>query len=88
MDKVKRLVEAGATISGAITDVLVQQGFPTISAFANKYDRDRSTMGNVIAGRRTPSAADLDALISELGGTESEWRELLHEAGKPVPAVS
>jgi hypothetical protein len=84
MDKVKRLVKAGATITGAIQDVLRQQGFPTVTAFADRYHRDRSNMTRVILGTRAPAQADVDALIAELGGTDLEWRQLLHEAGRPI----
>ncbi len=88
MDKVKRLVKAGATIPGAIQDVLRQLGFPTVTAFAEKYDRDRSNMTRVIQGTRAPTQADVDALLLELGGTDAEWRELLHEAGRPSKVAS
>lgn len=87
MENIKRLIEAGSTISGAIKEVLSQKGL-SISAFAKKYERNANNMINAIAGTRAPSPGDVEALIAELGGTEFEWRELLHEAGKPTARAS
>lgn len=88
MENIKRLRDAGSTISGAIREVLSQKGL-SISAFAKKYERNSNNMLSVIAGNRAPAKADVDALIAELGGTDIEWRELLHEAGAPsVKAAS
>ncbi len=88
MKKVKRLIEAGASISDAIVVALRNEGFPTITAFAEKYERDRSNMTHVINATRPPSDADVEALISVFGGTEIEWRELLHEAARPTARAS
>ena len=79
MDKVKRLVEAGASIPTAIKESLGM----TVSAFAEKYGFPQATVSEFINGSRRPSHAFLAALISELGGTEDEWRVLLWKAGKP-----
>ena len=87
MDKVKRLIKAGASISGAVREALTQNGL-TISRFADKHGRNRQNMSAVIAGSRAPTDGDVAALISELGGTEVEWKALLHEAGRPIAAVS
>lgn len=87
MKNIKRLVEAGSTISGAIKEILSQREL-SISAFAKKYERNPNNMINVIGGARAPSPGDVEALIAELGGTEIEWRELLHEAGRPTARAS
>jgi hypothetical protein len=87
MDKVKRLIDAGASISGAIREALSLNGL-TVSAFADKYGRNRANMTSVIAGARAPSKADLKALVAELGGSDIEWRVILHEAGRPTAAVA
>jgi hypothetical protein len=88
VENIKRLRDAGSTISGAIREVLSQKGL-SISAFAKKHERNPNNMMSVIAGARAPAQADVDALIEELGGNDVEWRELLHEAGAPnVKATS
>jgi hypothetical protein len=87
VENIKRLVEAGSTISGAIKEVLAQREL-SISAFAKKYARNPNNMTSAICGTRAPSPGDVDALIAELGGTDFEWRELLHEAGKPTARAS
>jgi hypothetical protein len=85
MTKIKELVRAGSTISGAIREVLSQNGLST-AAFCDKYGRNRQNMSAIFGGTRAPVQADVDALIEELGGTDAEWREMLHEAGRPVTA--
>lgn len=89
MVKIKELVRAGSSIPGAIREVLSQNDL-SIAAFCDKYDRNRQNMSMVFGGTRGPAQGDVDALISELGGTDLEWREMLHEAGRPtsVKAVS
>ncbi|MEX1185341.1 MAG: hypothetical protein WEA80_01970 [Gemmatimonadaceae bacterium] len=87
MEKVKRLVEAGSTVSGAIKELLSQSGL-TVAGFSDKYDRNRSNMNQVVMGTRAPTDADLDAFVSEFGGTPADWRELLHEAGRPTARAS
>ena len=87
MEKVKRLVKAGSTVSGAIKELLSQSGL-TVSAFSDKYARNRSNMNQVVMGTRAPTDADLEAFVAEFGGTAGDWRELLHEAGRPTAAAS
>lgn len=79
MKAVKRLVEAGSPIPGAIKTAL---GMP-ITEFADKYDLPRGTTSEVVNGSRKPSDEQLKALIAELGGSREEWLWLLWEAGKP-----
>lgn len=83
MKNIKRLIDAGSSITGAIKEVLSQRGL-TVSAFAKNYERNPNNMISAIAGTRAPSPGDLKALMRELGGTEAEWLELLHEAGRPA----
>jgi plasmid maintenance system antidote protein VapI len=83
MDKVRRLIKAGASISTAITESLGM----SVTEFAIKHNRPRVNMSQVVRGKRWPTADDIEALIAELGGSEMEWRELLHEAGRPVAKV-
>lgn len=85
MDKIKKLVRAGSTIPGAIREVLSQLDL-SLASFSDKHERNRQNMSMVISGSRAPAQADVDALIKEMGGTETEWRELLHEAGRPAAA--
>lgn len=80
MNKVRKLIAAGSTIPGAIKEALGM----SIAEFAIKYARPRGVTGQVLLGRKTPTKKDVEALIAELGGTEQEWLELLHEAGRPV----
>lgn len=87
MENIKRLVDAGSTISGAIKEVLSQKGL-SIAAFAKKYERNPNNMNSVITGARAPATGDIEALITELGGTDIEWREILHEAGRPAARAS
>lgn len=84
MDKVRRLITAGATIPEAIKVALKM----SIAEFSLKHGRNRVSTAAVIRGALAPNAADIAALQAELGGTEQEWRELLHEAGRPVAALA
>ena len=84
MERVKRLIEAGSSITGAIREAL---GMPT-TEFADKYRLPRSSTREVLNAGRRPTDAQLDALVEELGGTREEWRVLLWEAGRPTAAAS
>lgn len=86
MKKVKKMVDAGTSIPVAIKDALAQAGFPTISHFAEKKKLNRAATSNHINGNVRPTDETIDALISELGGSHTEWRELLWIAAKPVKA--
>lgn len=79
MDKVKKLVEAGASIPMAIRDSLGM----SLAAFAEKYELPRSSITNHVNGTVRATDDTIAALIAELGGTPDEWRELLWLAGKP-----
>ncbi|HET8778008.1 MAG TPA: helix-turn-helix transcriptional regulator [Candidatus Limnocylindria bacterium] len=85
MDKVKALVEAGATIPAAIKTCL---GMP-VGEFADKHGLPRPVVSDVINGNRRAPDAYIAALVAEIGGTPEEWRELLWQAARPshVPAA-
>ena len=84
MDKVKRLIKAGASIPGAIREALGM----TVEEFSAKYDRPPTHVSAVINGKRAPVEADIDAFVAAQGGTPDEWRELLWLAGRPANASS
>jgi hypothetical protein len=87
VEKVKKLVEAGATVPGAIKDLLSQKDPPlTIESFSDKHGLNRTAMSEVINLRKAPTDPQVAALISEFGGTEDECRHFLWEAARPVPA--
>lgn len=80
MDKVKELIEAGATITQAIKIAL---GMP-LSAFADKYELARPSVSNQLNANVRPTDDTVAALVKELGGTENDWRELLWQAMRPA----
>jgi plasmid maintenance system antidote protein VapI len=73
MEKVKKLVEAGAPIPEAIRVAL---GMP-VSAFALRYGLPRSSVANHLNATVRATDETIAALVQELGGTSDEWRELL-----------
>lgn len=79
MERVNKLVAAGASIPTAIKEALGM----SVTDFAEKYDLDRPTVSAQINGsvRCTPETAR--ALCAELGGAEAQWLELLWRASKP-----
>jgi plasmid maintenance system antidote protein VapI len=79
MDKVKKLVAAGASIPTAIKASLGM----TVADFAEKHGIARSSASNHISGQVKATDDTIAALIAELGGTVEEWRELLWLAAKP-----
>lgn len=83
MDKVKKLMAAGSSIPGAIRECLPG----SVRAIALRHGRNYNNFADAINGKRAPTDADVAALIAELGGSEREWKELLHEAGRPVEEV-
>jgi plasmid maintenance system antidote protein VapI len=84
---IRGLITAGSTISGAVREA-IDQRFGTTKAFAATYGVDRRDLSRVINGMKAPSPRITNALITAFGGTEIEWRSLLHEAGAPVPVTS
>ncbi len=86
MEKVKKLVRAGASIPTAIKEALSQAGVPSVAAFAEKHDLVRASVANHINGTVRATDDTIAALVAELGGTPDEWRELLWMASKPTAA--
>jgi plasmid maintenance system antidote protein VapI len=81
MEKVKRLVDAGAKPATAIKEALGM----SVTEFADLYELPRGTTSEVINSGRKPTAAQLKALSKHLGGTPAQWADFLWKAGKPVP---
>lgn len=77
---VRRMVSAGVRIRTAIREAI---GL-TDTEFAVKYGRNRANVSAILNGKRAAAEADIDALITQCGGTELEWQEILHEAGAPT----
>jgi transcriptional regulator with XRE-family HTH domain len=84
MEKVKKLVELGVPIPVAIKQAIGV----SLGEFAERNEIPMTTVSETINGARRPTERILNALISELGGTEDEWRMLLWEAGKPDASSS
>lgn len=84
MEKVKKLIRAGASIPGAIKEAL---GEP-VTVIALRQGVDRTQLSNAINGNLRATDAVIAALVAELGGTSSEWRELLWLAAKPQTAAA
>ena len=82
MERVNKLIEAGASIPGAIKEALGM----SVTDFAERHGLDRATVSGHINGsaRCTPETAR--ALCAELGGTEAQWLELLWRAARPQPS--
>lgn len=83
MNKVKGLIGAGSSIPSAIKESLPG----TVRAFALAHGLNYTAVSDSINGNRAPTSAIVESLIAELGGTDQGWRELLHEAGRPVAKV-
>lgn len=86
MEKVKELIAEGKSITQAIKLALVMKLGVTqpVTAFADKYSLPRGSVSNHL--NATTRAADdtIAALVTELGGTAEEWRELLWQAMRPA----
>lgn len=82
MDKVKKLIEAGASVPGAIREALAQKGL-SVLAFADQYELPYRAASGAINGGVRATDSMIDALVRELGGGAEEWRELLWLAAKP-----
>jgi hypothetical protein len=76
MEKVKQMVEAGVRLGTAIRECLPH----SIVAHCAKHRLPRSSTSEAYNGLRGATPAQVDALVTELGGTAEEWRELLREA--------
>lgn len=92
MDKVKEALTRGATLATAVRALLVEQG-SSLNKFAVKHGIDRSNLASGLSGNGVLREKEIEALIAEFGGTQSEWRDLLVEAVKtryhqPAPAAN
>lgn len=87
MEKVKKMIDAGASIPVAIKEVLAQRGL-TIAGFAERYHLNRTATSNHINGNVRATDDTVNALVSELGDTPDGWRELLWLAAKPERATA
>lgn len=73
MDKFKKLIEAGSSVRGAIRECLGMSD----SRFALKYGLPRPSTTEAFNGTKDASDKLIAALVTEIGGTEAEWREHL-----------
>lgn len=86
MDKVKRLMAAGAPLADAVKIAL---GERTLLDVAAEREVNRQNLTSALNGSRLPTARDIEAMISEFGGTFGEWREAFADAAAArVRAVS
>ena len=86
LDDIRRLVDAGSTVSGAIKEAIAQHT-GNVSAFALKYGVSRPNLAKAIAGVEAPTTRTVEAFVPVFGGTELEWRVLFHQAADPLAAV-
>lgn len=83
MEKVKRLVDAGAKPTSAIKEALGM----SVTEFCDLYKLPRGTTSEALNASRKPTAAQLKALSKHLGGSTAAWQRFLWEAAEPaVPA--
>jgi hypothetical protein len=82
VEKIQKLIKAGVPIPDAIVLALGM----SIKEFSLLHARMPSNIGQILRGRLAPSDKDLEALMTQLGGSEEEWRRLLWLAGEPVAA--
>ena len=95
----QQLIDAGAPIGDAVRIALWRRAvrlgltretnsYSAITEFAARHDALKNQRPNVSAtvyGKRPATDEILAALVEELGGTPDEMRQLLWEAGKPLP---
>jgi hypothetical protein len=77
--KVKKLLDAGMSLSSAIKEALGM----SVTAFADKYGMPRSITSEVLNLDRSPRLQQCSALAQEIGGSPFEWAELLWEHSRP-----
>ena len=73
MEKVKRLVDAGASLSGAVREAL---GEKSIAQLALEQGVPRSNLTAGLNGRRWLTDREVDALVAGCGGTREEMLDL------------
>jgi hypothetical protein len=77
MDKVKALLEAGATLSEAVRSALAGR---SLAQVALERGVNRSNLISALNGARTPTASEINALITEIGGDAQSWRQAFADA--------
>jgi plasmid maintenance system antidote protein VapI len=88
MEKVRKLIEAGARTGVAIREALLVDRQLTVAAFAEKHDLPEKSVSNGINGNVRATEALCAALSTELGGEPAEWATLLWNASKPSTLVA
>jgi plasmid maintenance system antidote protein VapI len=86
MEKVKRLIEAGARAGVAIRECLADRQL-NVATFAEKYELPEKAVSNAINANVRSTDALVEALSTELGGSPDEWKMLLWEAARPSVAA-
>lgn len=87
MEKVKKLIKAGARVGVAIRECLVDRDL-TVQTFAAKYGLNEKSVSNSINANVKSTDALVEALSSELGGSPDEWKMLLWQAARPETAAA
>jgi hypothetical protein len=87
LEDIRRLIAAGARVDGAIKEAIAQDA-GSLTAFAVKHGIDRGNLSRAVNGAATPTTATLSVFTRVFGGTEIEWRQLFHEAGRPSPVAA
>ncbi len=87
-EDIQRVIAAGVGITTAIREAIHQvSGSASLGAFALRYGIPRAHLSKAINGTEQPTAKLVGVLMLVFGGTEAEWRTLLHEAGRPAAAA-
>jgi plasmid maintenance system antidote protein VapI len=86
MEKVEKLIEAGARLGIAIREALLTDRNLTVAGLADKYSLNEKAVSNAINGNIRASDGVVAALVAELGGTPDGWRMLLWKSSKPEQA--
>jgi plasmid maintenance system antidote protein VapI len=77
MSKVKRLLDAGASLVGAVRESI--DG--TFTDFAGRHAGvQRTALSAALSGWRPATDAMIAALVAELGDSPEEWRERFRDA--------
>lgn len=77
MEKVKRLLAAGATLSEAVKSALAPR---SLSRVALERGVNLSELSSSLSGSRLVSDRIIGAMIAELGGTADDWRQMFSDA--------
>lgn len=75
MEKVKRAVAAGVSLSAAVRDALAPG--TSIRSVAFEHQVPRKDLSEILNGVRDPQPRELEILIGVLGGTATDWYDLV-----------